>query len=132
MNGPLHGYKLRSNNTNKVLNEFGINDGQLYPALKKLEGEGLIEKEVVTQRGAPNKNRYRITGDGREEFLKWLASCDGEEHAFRYDFIRKDPFFTRVTFIQNLDKERALEKVRWQIETTEKTIQGLKKTPSKC
>ncbi len=46
MNESSHGYKLKANHLSKLRMEFGINDGQLYPTLKKLENEGLIKKEV--------------------------------------------------------------------------------------
>ncbi len=125
MNKSTHGYKLKLSHTNKIRREFGINDGQLYPALKKLEKEGLIDKEVVYQEGAPNRHKYSITEKGREEFMGWLTGNEGESHAFRYDFIRKDPFFTRCTFISFLDRETAVKKVEWQIDTEKKAIEDL-------
>ena len=126
MNKSSHGYKLKSIHTSKLQKDFGINDGQLYPALKKMESEGLIEKEVIHQDGSPNRHNYSITDKGRKEFMEWLAGNDGEEHAFRYDFIRKDPFFTRATFINFLDRETAVKKVEWQIAAERKAIEDLK------
>ena len=44
MERPFHGYDLKSNFFKKIFKDFGINDGQLYPALKKLNQEGLIKR----------------------------------------------------------------------------------------
>ena len=125
MGGPMHGYGLKAGRGYKIRKEFGINDGQLYPTLNKLEAEGLIEKEVIHQEGAPSKHRYKITDKGKKDFLLWLESSDGEDHSFKFDFIRKDLFFTRCTFIQYLDKEKAINKINLQIEIAEKAIENL-------
>jgi len=90
-----------------------------------MESDGLIDKEVIYQEGSPNRHNYSITEKGREEFLNWLAGNEGEEHAFKYDFIRKDPFFTRCTFINFLDRDTAVKKVEWQIETEKSAIEDL-------
>jgi len=107
----------------KAFSDFGINDGQLYPLLKKLEKEGLIRKKVVQQEGMPNRHKYSLTKDGRREFMEWLESSKGEERSFRYEFIRNDIFFNRCNYIRHLDKDRAIEKMESQIKIVERTIE---------
>ena len=51
-----------------------------------------------------------------------MENFSGEENKVRYDFIRKDAFLTRCAFIKHINKKAALEKVKDQIEKTEKNI----------
>jgi DNA-binding PadR family transcriptional regulator len=127
MERSLHGYKLKSLGFKKMFDDFGINDGQLYPLLKKLEQANLIEKSIEHQEGAPSRHVYSITAAGREDFQQWLESSEGEERSFRYDFFRKDTFFIRCNYIQYLDKQTATIKIKQQMDIVEKTIADLQK-----
>ncbi len=48
--------------------------GMIYPTLKRLEKEGLVNKEVVIQEGKPNKNIYHITKKGIKQFNEYLKT----------------------------------------------------------
>lgn len=125
MERPYHGYELKSSIFKKTFKDFGINDGQLYPLLKKLEQEQLIEKTVQYQENLPSRNMYTITDIGKTDFLEWLASNEGEDISFRYDFFRKDPFFIRCNFIRYLSPEISQQKVNLQLEVVRNTINDL-------
>lgn len=125
MEQPHHGYELKSRAFQKIFGEFGVNDGQLYPALKKMEAEGLIDKIVEIQEGAPNRHVYSITEAGRQVFMEWLQGRDEEERAFRYDFFRKDPFFMRCNYFRYLDEASAVSKVNGQIKDVQEYIMDL-------
>lgn len=63
---PMHGYGI-SQRIQQISREvFRVNQGSLYPALHRLEKDGLIEAEW----GASENNRraryYRLTRDGRK------------------------------------------------------------------
>jgi DNA-binding PadR family transcriptional regulator len=122
MESPVHGYDLKKRVFRKVFSDFGINDGQLYPLLNKLEAEGLIRKQVIVQEGAPSRHKYFITDAGRAAFASWLESPEGEERSMRYDFMRKDEFFTRCNYIRHLDKKRAVAKMERQIQLVRDTL----------
>ena len=64
MDAPAHGYSIRKHLEETFSKDLGLNDGQLYPALAKLEARGWIEKEVVEQRSSPTKHLYRVTDAG--------------------------------------------------------------------
>jgi DNA-binding PadR family transcriptional regulator len=69
---PLHGYELRKR-LNSVLGTFrAFSYGSLYPALKKMVGEGLIveDADADTSAGAGRRSRivYRLTAEGKERF----------------------------------------------------------------
>ena len=84
MEHPDYGYNLKNRIPSKVLHDFGINDNQIYPTLKKLAKEGYIKKEVIYQEGSPNRNIYHIMEKGKKHFMEWLESDEGEEKGFRY------------------------------------------------
>jgi len=121
-----HGYEMKSQMVQKMNREFGINDGQLYPTLKKLEEEGLVVKTIEHQDGAPSRHIYTITDKGQADFRQWLESSEGEDRAFRYDFFRKDLFCVKSNFLHFLKKEKAIEKIQLQMETVKNTIADLK------
>ncbi len=63
--GPKHGYEISKqikNASGKVL-RFG--EGQLYPALHKLEEGGLIRSSWEPQEGKPPRKVYELTESGR-------------------------------------------------------------------
>lgn len=68
---PQSGYDVR-----KFLTQAGgfweESNGQIYPMLQRLLGEGLVEKSVVWQEGKPNRHVYTITEVGREALRAWL------------------------------------------------------------
>lgn len=77
---PMHGYELRKR-LNGVLGTFrAISYGSLYPCLKDLLSQGLIEEErpIGTPEGAPAlsgrraKVVYRLTADGKDRFAELL------------------------------------------------------------
>lgn len=127
MNGPAHGYSLRSGHVLKVLEEFGINDGQLYPLLKKMTLEGLIEKEIEYRDAGPNRHNYSITKSGRSEFIDWLKGSSEEEKGFRYEMIRKDGFLNKCMYFGFIDADFSAGKINGQITETEDTIEDFKK-----
>ncbi|MGE5450205.1 MAG: PadR family transcriptional regulator, partial [Methanomassiliicoccales archaeon] len=94
---------------------------------KKLETEGLITKTVQPQEGMPSRHMYAITEPGKVEFRQWLASDEGEEVSFRYDFFRKDLFFIRCNYIRFLPLEVAEKKIQRQMATVASTIADLQK-----
>ena len=64
--GPLHGYGIARWVERVTDDELPIEDGALYPALHRLEAQGLIEAEWV--RSATNRRvkRYELTAAGRQ------------------------------------------------------------------
>lgn len=112
MNAPAHGYSIRKHLEEAFSNALALNDGQLYPALAKLEGLGWIEKEVVEQRRSPTKHLYRVTEAGREAFLRWLEGDAGEEPRDRLGFFWRDGFLQRCSFFGQLAPESAAARIR--------------------
>ena len=46
--------------------------GHIYPILRRLHRDGLVEKSVEAHDGLPNRHVYSITSDGHAELEEWL------------------------------------------------------------
>ena len=68
-----YGYTLR-----KALAELGleIDEGTLYPLLRRLEAQGLLTSEW-REEGGRKKRFYRLTPEGRQIFRQLLAEWAG-------------------------------------------------------
>lgn len=61
--GPAHGYALISGLRERSLGAFDLPEGTVYPALHRLERDGLVTSEWDTT--APRRRRvYQLTPDG--------------------------------------------------------------------
>jgi PadR family transcriptional regulator, regulatory protein AphA len=70
---PMTGYGLRQAIAGSVGHFWQESFGQLYPALRRLAAEGLVEAEAT--RGGPGRGgaTYRVTPRGRSALAGWLA-----------------------------------------------------------
>jgi DNA-binding PadR family transcriptional regulator len=71
---PMSGYDIKQIMENSVSYFFDASFGAIYPALRKMEKEGLVEKQVIQQDGKPNRNLFAITESGKEQFQQYLNS----------------------------------------------------------
>ena len=71
--GPLTGYGLRQRIAMSVGHFWQESYGQLYPALRRLAAEGLVEARAA--RGGPGRGGviYDITAKGRAALAAWLG-----------------------------------------------------------
>ena len=51
--------------------------GQIYPGLKRLAADGLVEKKTERQKGRPDRHLYSLTEEGREELAAVAAAASG-------------------------------------------------------
>ncbi|HTO07086.1 MAG TPA: PadR family transcriptional regulator [Myxococcota bacterium] len=119
MDAPAHGYSIRKQLEETFAQDYGLNDGQLYPALAKLEGQGWIEKEVVEQQRSPTKHLYRVTPAGRAAFERWLEGAEPAHGRERQSFFWRDEFLQRASFFEHLDPGEAAEQIRARLAQTE-------------
>lgn len=71
---PMSGYDIKQMMENSVSYFFDASYGAIYPALRRMEKDELIEKEVIQQEGKPNKNLYVITPKGEKKFQEYMNS----------------------------------------------------------
>ena len=70
---PQSGYDLRKVFETTALGNYSGSPGAIYPALKRLEGRGLIEGEVDSTTELRPRKLFRPTGKGRKLFRDWLS-----------------------------------------------------------
>ena len=115
--GAKTGYRL-----NQIFGKFmlyyavGLN--QIYPVLKNLETEGLIEKEVVFQVGKPSKNVYSVTPAGQAYLTEKLT---GPAVPMDYHL----PFLQRVLFFRFLNHDQVLGAFQKEICSIDEQINTL-------
>lgn len=68
----LYGYQIA-----KMLEESGpdlpmMKQGTLYPVLRSLEENGLLESMVEPSVSGPPRRYYKITADGKAALVEWL------------------------------------------------------------
>jgi PadR family transcriptional regulator, regulatory protein PadR len=67
--GPNHGYRIASRIKERSKGVLAFKEGTLYPALHKLENEGLVEAYEEIESGR-ERRYYRITPSGRRALAK--------------------------------------------------------------
>jgi DNA-binding PadR family transcriptional regulator len=105
----------------------GLSYGTIYPALKKMQQQGLVSKRLEIQDGIPNRKIYAITEAGRKSFLESLKSPFAPEQP-------KSSFLMRLFFFAHLTTEDrkeiaarqldAVEEVRRELEVARPQVQA--------
>jgi PadR family transcriptional regulator AphA len=70
---PMSGYDLGQMVRASIGHMWRESYGQIYPNLKKLAAEGLVERKTEKHKGKPDRHVYSITKKGREQLAAWLA-----------------------------------------------------------
>ena len=112
---PMHGYALKRALSPALPPAQQVNDGILYPLLKRLESEGLVRKRVERGRGGRARNVFHPTAKGRRAFEQWLASRDDEADEVAYDFLVGHPFLTKCLFFGSLEPDEVVAKFQEQL-----------------
>ena len=74
-NDKMYGYKITQKVKELTKGELSITEGALYPALHKLEAEGLLDVEVATVDNRLRKY-YKLTEHGTKETVNRLAELE--------------------------------------------------------
>jgi PadR family transcriptional regulator, regulatory protein PadR len=64
-----HGYRIAQCIKDRSSGVLDFKEGTLYPALHKLENDGLVESREATENGRPRRY-YRITESGRKALAR--------------------------------------------------------------
>src|ERR671937_3062920 len=98
--GPLSGYDIKTVVDRATRFFWAASYGQIYPELRRLEREGLIEGEDAP-RGERGRRVYKLTKTGREALVAWLL---GPTVTIEY----RDESLLRLFFADALPREQAL------------------------
>jgi DNA-binding PadR family transcriptional regulator len=97
---PKHGYELKREFDEALGDLWSLNYGQIYTTLERLQGDGLVEYEEISQHDKPDKKVYRITELGLAEFRDWRTrSIKPEPRSLR------DELFVKILFMEEEDVE---------------------------
>ncbi len=79
----LHGYEISRRIKQISSKALQVGEGQLYPALHKLEKDGYVSATWVPQEGKPPRKVYALTEEGKRELTahrkSWEAFSVGVE-----------------------------------------------------
>lgn len=118
MQGPMSGYDIKQQYESRMRHFFNASYGSVYPTLKLLEKEGLLEKKLVVQEGKPNKNMYSITESGLQQFLIYVNSPVQE------DIVRSD-LTARLYFGSAISQEQLIAQLKESIIYRKRVISQL-------
>ena len=68
--GPEHGYGITCAILLASQNQLRIEEGSLYPALRRMEGDGLIEAEWKATENNRRARYYTLTRNGKKHLAK--------------------------------------------------------------
>jgi DNA-binding PadR family transcriptional regulator len=118
--GEASGYDLKKNWEDGPFGAMGgASFGSIYPALAKLEQDGLITSREEMQPGKPPKRVYSLTAAGSKVFLEEMSATP-EPDVFRSHFgiiVMCTPFLTREVVARAIDER--LKQQRAEISTIE-------------
>lgn len=66
----LHGYEISKQIKLRSGEVLKYGEGQLYPALHKLESELFVQAKWIPQEGKPDRKVYAITPEGTKELAR--------------------------------------------------------------
>lgn len=118
-----HPYEIRQTIKQRNWNiSFKLRDGSLYYAVDQLRNDGWIEAvEVIPVPGdsRPDKTVYRVTEQGKSEFLALMVS-QMEQHSYP-----QHPMFAALPFIKHADARIVAEHVEKHLEACNCKIEHL-------
>src|SRR5258708_12987542 len=118
---PQHGYELKKQVEQILGGAISLNNKVLYPALKRFEEMGAVQREVEGKMGKPDRHIYHITERGNE-LLQVMLLDYGPEIA------RNDPeFLVRVSFFEMLEVEAQLDILETRAGAIEKELAHMRK-----
>ncbi|MFF2957094.1 PadR family transcriptional regulator [Kitasatospora sp. NPDC057965] len=100
---PLHGYELRRHLAALTGHVRPISDGTLYPAIKRLEADGLLVRATEPGAAAAPRHTLRLTDAGRAALLERLRAPE------ELDVSDENRWFTVLAFLRHLDGEPAAQ-----------------------
>ena len=102
--GARSGYEIKAAVDRSTRFFWAASYGQIYPELRRLERDGLIEGES-SPTGARPRTVYRLTERGTDALRAWLLAPD-------VGYELRDLGLLKLFFADNLEREEVLELVR--------------------
>lgn len=84
----MSGYDLKKRMDLSIGHFWNASFGQIYPSLRELLAEGLVEQRECASEKGPNRLVYSITEQGRQALSCWLETPEDKEY-FRSELLLK-------------------------------------------
>jgi DNA-binding PadR family transcriptional regulator len=98
--GPQSGYDLQKQFSLSVGHVWHAPDSQIYPELRKMATEGLVEAEEQARGERGLRRVYHVTAEGERSFLEWM---NGPQDYQRF----RDPAHLRAAYLESAEPEAA-------------------------
>lgn len=118
---PMTGYEIAKEFNSELAEFWYANHSQIYPELKKLNEEGLVNYDIEISGEILEAKRYTITEEGYKDFTKWLNKDEKMQKT------PKDIFRLRMYFSGNLNMETRIRLLESQHLQHHKRLNTLKK-----
>jgi len=99
---PMSGYDVTRSYTRALQQIWYSPQGQVYPTLRKMHADGLLEAKIEVQEGKPNRKVYNLTVKGRGILVAWLSSPAALPR-MHHEFIHKLFLLNHAPASQQLD-----------------------------
>ncbi len=96
MEGPLHGYALRTQIREGLGPLWQIASSQLYQVLHRLEEQGLVTRCEGEKAAGPSKTIYAVSDAGAKAFWDWAQQPIASMRTVRVEFAAKLYFLRRL------------------------------------
>ncbi len=74
--GPMHGYEINRRISEASQNEFQVEEGVLYPALRRLENKGWLRAEWRETGTGREARVYELTAAGQETLAEQMGTWE--------------------------------------------------------
>ncbi|WP_396656226.1 PadR family transcriptional regulator [Microbacterium sp.] len=98
--GPLSGYELQKHFSQSVGHVWHAPDSQIYPELRKMEHEGLVQGEEQARGERGRRRVYHVTDAGEKAYFEWMRT------PLDYQRVR-DPAHLRAAYLENTTPDAA-------------------------
>lgn len=116
---PMSGYDIKKALDSSVGNFWSENFGNIYPVLKRLERDGLVDKRTERGAGSPDRHVYSVTQAGRDVFERWLRSTPEPQPP-------RNELLLQVFFSHRLDRGELVAKLTAERERTLGKLEALR------
>lgn len=105
---PMTGYDLHKQFESSVGHVWHAPDSQIYPELKRMESEGLLEGEEIPWGPRGKKRQYHVTEEGKAAFRNWMDTP--------LEYARtRDPAHLKAAYMEWADPDAARAQLRAHI-----------------
>lgn len=65
----------------RLADDIGMGEGTIYPLMRRLQNDGLVETYLVDSPAGPSRKYYRLTGAGKASLTSQTAAWESFSHA---------------------------------------------------